>query len=62
MLWARRSFDNRPDPCPHWPLPEKFPEDSIPWISSTFKCDKSAATRQEEEGIRQITQALKEVA
>jgi hypothetical protein len=41
--------------------PDKYPEDSIPWILRRLKMI-TLPEQGQEEGIRQITQALKEVA
>ncbi|HEX8503364.1 MAG TPA: toll/interleukin-1 receptor domain-containing protein [Pyrinomonadaceae bacterium] len=42
--------------------PEKFPENSIPWILRHLQMINLPGHGREEEGIQQITQALKEVA
>lgn len=42
--------------------PEEFPEDSIPWILRRLQMISLPEHGHEEEGIRRITQALKEVA
>lgn len=42
--------------------PENFPEDSIPWILRRLQMINVSEHGREEDGIRQITQALKEVA
>jgi hypothetical protein len=42
--------------------PENFPHDSIPWILRRLHMINLPEHGREDEGIRQITQALKEVA
>jgi len=42
--------------------PETFPDNSIPWILRRLNMISLPAHGREEEGIQQITQALKEVA
>jgi hypothetical protein len=57
---GKKSFDNRLIPVLVG-SPEKFPEDGIPWILRRLNMINLPEHGQEE-GIRQITQALKEVA
>jgi hypothetical protein len=58
---GKKSFDRRLIPVLIG-SPENFPEDSIPWILRRLKMINLPEHGQEEEGIRQITQAVKEVA
>ena len=59
---GKKSFDKRLIPVLIG-SPEKFPEDSIPWIFRHLNViNLPQHGQEEEEGIRQITQALKEVA
>ena len=58
---GNKSFDKRLIPVLVG-SPDEFPEDSIPWILRRLNMINLPEHDQEEEGIRQITQALKEVA
>lgn len=57
---GKKSFDRRLIPVIVG-SPEKFPADSIPWILRHLNVI-NLPDQGQEEGIRQITQALKEVA
>ena len=58
---GKKSFDRRLIPVLVG-SPEKFPKDSIPWILRHLNMINLPEHGQEDDGIRQITQALKEVA
>jgi hypothetical protein len=58
---GKKSFDKRLIPVLVG-SPDEFPEHSIPWILRRLNMINLPEHGQDEEGIRQITQALKEVA
>jgi hypothetical protein len=58
---GKKSYDKRLIPVLVG-APDKFPEGSVPWILRRLNMINLPEQAQEDEGIRQITQALKEVA
>ena len=58
---GKKSFRGRLIPVLVGP-PERFPEDSIPWILRRLKMINIPENGRDEESIWQITEALKEVA